>query len=180
MLAKKFIQDHASSILLASVRMKLGELYYRDEDFANAQTQFELLADQQSKGPLTERALFFAGEAAMASMAAQSLERALVLLDRVVQLNGSFIELLTVAEPDKLGTDGLSQLFGAHNRDFLARQEGLSGLLLESRDAAADVSEHGVQVELGDLGEVLGELGKPANERRECGGVGGLRCAGAL
>ena len=87
-LAKKFIQDHASSILLASVRMKLGELYYRDEDFANAQTQFELLAEQQSKGPLTERALFFAGEAAMASMAAQSLERALVLLDRVVQLNG--------------------------------------------------------------------------------------------
>jgi catechol 2,3-dioxygenase-like lactoylglutathione lyase family enzyme len=57
--------------------------------------------------------------------------------NRVVQLPGFFIELLTVAEPDKLGSDGLSQLFGAHNRDFLARHEGLSGLLLESRDAAA-------------------------------------------
>ena len=60
--------------------------------------------------------------------------------NRVVQLPGFFIELLTVAEPEKLGNDGLSQLFGAHNRDFLARHEGLSGLLLESRDAAADAA----------------------------------------
>jgi hypothetical protein len=37
---------------------------------------------------LTDRALFFAGEAAMASMTGQSLDRALVLFDRVVQLNG--------------------------------------------------------------------------------------------
>jgi hypothetical protein len=58
--------------------------------------------------------------------------------NRLVQLPGFFIELLTVAEPDKLGTDGFSRLFGTHNRDFLARREGFSGLLLESRDAAAD------------------------------------------
>jgi Glyoxalase-like domain len=58
--------------------------------------------------------------------------------NRLVQLPGFFIELLTVAEPEKLGTDGFSRLFGAHNRDFLARHEGFSGLLLESRDAAAD------------------------------------------
>lgn len=60
--------------------------------------------------------------------------------NRLVQLPGFFIELLTVAEPEKLGTDGFSRLFGAHNRDFLARHEGLSGLLLESRDAAADAA----------------------------------------
>jgi hypothetical protein len=58
--------------------------------------------------------------------------------NRVVQLPGVFVELLTMAEPDKLGNDGLSQQFGAPNRDFLARHEGFSGLLLESRDAAAD------------------------------------------
>jgi hypothetical protein len=58
--------------------------------------------------------------------------------NRLVQLPGFFIELLTVAEPGKLGSDGFSRLFGAHNRDFLARHEGFSGLLLESRDAAAD------------------------------------------
>ena len=33
-LAKKFIQEHESSGLVASVRMKLGEMYYRAEDFA--------------------------------------------------------------------------------------------------------------------------------------------------
>lgn len=87
-LAKRFIQQHESSSLVASVRMKLGEMYYRAEDFANAETQFELLVEQNSTGAFTERALFFAGEAAMASMAAQSLDRALVLFDRVVQLNG--------------------------------------------------------------------------------------------
>jgi outer membrane protein assembly factor BamD (BamD/ComL family) len=87
-LAKKFIQEHESSSLVASVRMKLGEMYYRAEDFANAETQFELLAEQNSTGPFTDRALYFAGEAAMASMAGQSLERAIVLFDRVVQLNG--------------------------------------------------------------------------------------------
>ena len=87
-LAKKFIQEHESSGLVASVRMKLGEMYYRAEDFANAETQFELLAEQNSAGPFSDRALFFAGEAAMASMAGQSLDRAIVLFDRVVQLNG--------------------------------------------------------------------------------------------
>ena len=60
--------------------------------------------------------------------------------NRIVQLPGFFVELLSVAEPDKLSSDGLSRLFGAHNRDFLDRHEGLSGLLLESRDAVADVA----------------------------------------
>ncbi|HST29688.1 MAG TPA: tetratricopeptide repeat protein, partial [Chthoniobacterales bacterium] len=89
-LAKKFIQQHDKSTLLPSVRMKLGEIYFRQEDFANAETQFELLTDEDPKGPLTERALFFAGEAAMGSITPQSLDRAIVLFDRVVQLNGEF------------------------------------------------------------------------------------------
>ena len=33
--------------------------------------------------------------------------------NHIVQLPGFFIELLTVAEPDKLGDDGISKLFGA-------------------------------------------------------------------
>jgi TolA-binding protein len=89
-LAKQFIQRHETSTLLSSVRMKLGEIYFHQEDFANAETQFELLTEQNATNPFTERALFFAGEAAMASMASQSLDRALVLFDRVVRLNGEF------------------------------------------------------------------------------------------
>ncbi|HWM82798.1 MAG TPA: VOC family protein [Pseudolabrys sp.] len=60
--------------------------------------------------------------------------------NHVVQVPGFFVELLTVAEPDKLGTDGFSRMFGAFNRDFLAHGEGLSLLILESVDAAADAA----------------------------------------
>src|SRR5215468_2014337 len=60
--------------------------------------------------------------------------------NHLVQLPGFFVELLTVAEPEKLGTDGLSALFGTFNRIFLKTQEGLSFLLLESDDAAADAT----------------------------------------
>jgi len=58
--------------------------------------------------------------------------------NRIIQLPGFFVELLTVAEPGKLGPDGFARLFGGFNRDFLARHEGFSLLMLESRDAASD------------------------------------------
>ncbi len=61
--------------------------------------------------------------------------------NHIVQFPGSFIELLTLAEPDKLGEDGFSRLFGAYNRDFLKTDQGLSLLVLESPDAAADARD---------------------------------------
>jgi hypothetical protein len=60
--------------------------------------------------------------------------------NHVVQLPGFFVEPLTVAEPEKLGGDGFSSNFGRFNQSFLARREGLSVLLLESADAAADAA----------------------------------------
>jgi len=60
--------------------------------------------------------------------------------NRLIQFPGVFIELLTVAEPAKLGADGFSNLFGRFNQSFLSNQEGLSLLLLESDDAAADAA----------------------------------------
>jgi len=58
--------------------------------------------------------------------------------NHIVQFPGFFIELLTLAEPDKLGDDGFSEMFGVYNGEFLKRGEGLSLMILESRDAAAD------------------------------------------
>jgi hypothetical protein len=58
--------------------------------------------------------------------------------NHIVQMPGFFIELLTFAEPDKLGDDGFSRLFAAYNRDFIARAEGFSLLILDSGDARAD------------------------------------------
>jgi len=62
--------------------------------------------------------------------------------NRAIQLPGFFyIELLMVAEPEKLTAAGLPLLFGAFQRDFVSRHEGYAMLLLESRDAAQDAAE---------------------------------------
>ena len=50
--------------------------------------------------------------------------------NHVVQLPGFFIEVLTVGEPDKLVGEGLAQVFGIANRDFIARGDGFSMLAL--------------------------------------------------
>jgi Glyoxalase-like domain len=60
--------------------------------------------------------------------------------NHVVQLPGFFIELLTVAEPEKLGSDGFSNLFGRFNQSFIRDQDGLSLLLLETDDADMDAA----------------------------------------
>jgi catechol 2,3-dioxygenase-like lactoylglutathione lyase family enzyme len=61
--------------------------------------------------------------------------------NHIVQCPGTFIELLTVAEPDKLGSDAISDLFGRYNQNYLTRGEGLSLLILESKDAKSDVDD---------------------------------------
>lgn len=60
----------------------------------------------------------------------------------MVQLQGNFLELLTVAEPDLISpTSAGSFGFGAFNRDFLERREGFSMLVLQSDDARQDQAE---------------------------------------
>jgi tetratricopeptide (TPR) repeat protein len=88
-LAKRFLEQHGASPFAPEVRMKLAEIYYRRQDFANAQTQFETLAKENPDSPLGENALFFAAESAMSSMGERSLDRAIVLFDQVVRLNGA-------------------------------------------------------------------------------------------
>ena len=86
--ADQFLQKYPDSPFISDVRMKLAETYYRRQDFPNAQTQFQILAQENPRGPFTEKALFFAAKSAMQSMGAQALDRALVLLDEVVKKNG--------------------------------------------------------------------------------------------
>src|SRR5207248_11740483 len=88
-IAGKFVQAHPDSKLLAEVRMKLGEIYFRREDFANARTNFELIARESPGSPLAEPALFLAWQAAARSMNAGSPDRALELFEEVVKYNGT-------------------------------------------------------------------------------------------
>jgi catechol 2,3-dioxygenase-like lactoylglutathione lyase family enzyme len=61
--------------------------------------------------------------------------------NHVVQLPGFFIEILTLAEPDKLGSDGLSEHFGRFNQNAIARGDGFSMLMLESSNIDVDAQE---------------------------------------
>ncbi|HEY4283854.1 MAG TPA: tetratricopeptide repeat protein [Chthoniobacterales bacterium] len=87
-LAKQFLDQQPGSYFVSEVRMKLAEAYYLRQDFANARTQFELFAQQNPSSPLTEKALFFAAESAMATMGPHTLDRAIVLFDQVAQMKG--------------------------------------------------------------------------------------------
>jgi hypothetical protein len=59
--------------------------------------------------------------------------------NRIVQLRNCYIEILEVAEPEKIAPHGEHSFsFGAFNRDFLASREGFSMLILNSTNAAED------------------------------------------
>src|SRR3981189_3880440 len=59
--------------------------------------------------------------------------------NRIVQLKNAYIEILTVAEPERIVPHGARSFsFGAYHRDFLASREGLSMLILNSSNAAGD------------------------------------------
>jgi hypothetical protein len=59
--------------------------------------------------------------------------------NRLVQLQGNFLELLTVDEPAKIKPPGTGEFtFGAYNKAFLEKREGLSGLVFASDDARRD------------------------------------------
>src|SRR5882724_10524322 len=59
--------------------------------------------------------------------------------NRIVQLKNCFLELLEVAEPEKVAPHGARSFsFGAFNRDFLASRQGFSMLILNSSNAADD------------------------------------------
>jgi hypothetical protein len=59
--------------------------------------------------------------------------------NHIVQLPGFFVELLAMADTAGIVPHGpRSFSFGAFNRDFLAHAEGLSMLVLESKDARGD------------------------------------------
>ena len=59
--------------------------------------------------------------------------------NRIVQFPGVFIELLAIGDMERIPPARPRMLsFGAFTRDFLARGEGLSMLVLEGKGAAAD------------------------------------------
>ena len=87
-LADEFFQKYPASPIRAEIRVKLGEFYFRQNDYPNAQTQFELVREEEPDSPLVETALFLAGEAARKSLNPTSLDRAIALFEDVYNMGG--------------------------------------------------------------------------------------------
>ena len=59
--------------------------------------------------------------------------------NRIVQMTNCYIEIVEIAEPEKIAPHAARSFsFGAFNCDFLARHEGFSMVLLNSREASLD------------------------------------------
>lgn len=60
----------------------------------------------------------------------------------LIQLNGNFVELLTVDDPSKITPPSPREFgFGTYNQSFLGRREGCSMIAFESSDARRDRDE---------------------------------------
>jgi len=88
-LVQDFLQKYPHSHFRPEIRIKLGEVYFRQDDYPNAQTQFELVSEEDPDSPLLETALFLAGEAARKSLNSSSMDHAVELFEDVYKINGS-------------------------------------------------------------------------------------------
>lgn len=88
-LATEFLRNHPKSPLVPDVRMKLGQVYFRQPDFPNAETQFVTLARGAPESAHAEAALYLAGQCAMQMMDEKAVGRALDYFDEVAKRGGA-------------------------------------------------------------------------------------------
>jgi outer membrane protein assembly factor BamD (BamD/ComL family) len=87
-LGDRFLQEYPHSAREPEVRMKLGQVHFRNNHYPNAETEFTVLAHENPSGPYAEPALFLAGRSAMKTLNPGSIDRALTLFDDVVKRDG--------------------------------------------------------------------------------------------
>ena len=88
-LGNRFLKDwHTESPWRDDVQMKLGEHYYRTENYPLAISMFETLETESPDSELAEPALYFAGKANMRLDPIEGQERAFALWNRVVAKGG--------------------------------------------------------------------------------------------
>jgi tetratricopeptide (TPR) repeat protein len=87
-LGEAFLREYPDTALSNEMRMKLGEVYFRRKDYANAEEQFAGIASRQPEGALSETALFLAGQCAASRLNPGSVDEALRYWERVAQGNG--------------------------------------------------------------------------------------------
>ncbi len=81
--AENFLARWPQSPRAPDVHMKLGEAYYRNQNYARARTNFELVAKDWPQSPLADSALYFAGKAAMAVATPEGINTAISLWEEL-------------------------------------------------------------------------------------------------
>lgn len=81
--AESFLKRWPLSSRAADVHMKLGEAYYRNQNYARARTNFELVVKNWPQSPLADSALYFAGKAAMAVATPEGINTAISLWEEL-------------------------------------------------------------------------------------------------
>lgn len=90
-----FLTKWPKTELAPEVRMKVADSYFRQEDFANAQTQFELVAKQFPTSEFAEVATFLAGRAAMSL---RNMDVAIDLWEDVASQNGTLARVARIQQ----------------------------------------------------------------------------------
>lgn len=83
-----FVANWPKSQRRDEVRMKVAQAYYRLEDYPRARAQFEQLVEDRPDSPYAEVAQFFAARAALSTLNAKDLDKALDHFSEVAQRGG--------------------------------------------------------------------------------------------
>lgn len=83
-----FLKLWPKSPLIPEVRMKIAGAYYRLEDFANARTEFEIIARDYPDTEQADTALYFAAMSATSVMSEDGRKRAIAIWEELAQKNG--------------------------------------------------------------------------------------------
>ena len=86
--AEAFLRDFPKAAGRTDLRMKVGQLSYRRENFSGAKRFFEAAAADDPMHPLAESALFWAGRAALLTLEPNAPQQAVALWEKVFQGGG--------------------------------------------------------------------------------------------
>lgn len=173
-LGEAFLKEHAESPLVSAMRMKLGEVYLRRKDYANAETHF-VSAARQAEGETGLVALYLAGQCASGLLNPGSVDRALGYWDKVAQANGALrweARYQQAAVKSRLGDEKEAVVLYDL---ILAGGAGVSAeLRFSARCGKADAllalarrSGDGVEEAVGEFRGLAAEEGVPAHWRNQ-------------
>ncbi len=84
-----FLKAWPKSALIPEVRLRIAGAHYRLEDYANARTEFEIIARDHPSTPHAETSLYFAAMSASSVMSTEGRKRALVIWEELASKGGA-------------------------------------------------------------------------------------------